>query len=94
MVLGTGGNRFGPLSRHGLGDKADRWAPIFDGAHEKSHHLALQFEIMADSLGVHFFDAGSVCECDPGDGFHIGADAHEALGLALADEIKAIGWIG
>ena len=32
VVLGTGGNRFGPLSRHGLGDKADRWGPIFDGA--------------------------------------------------------------
>lgn len=31
-VLGTGGNRFGPLSSHGLGDKADRWGAIFDGA--------------------------------------------------------------
>ncbi len=32
VVLGTGGNRFGPLSRHGLGDKADRWGAIFDDA--------------------------------------------------------------
>ena len=31
-VFGTGGNRFGPLGRHGLGDKADRWGPIFQGA--------------------------------------------------------------
>ena len=31
-VMGTGGNRFGPLSSHGLGDKADRWGPIFTGA--------------------------------------------------------------
>jgi len=31
-VMGTGGNRFGPLSSHGLGDKADRWGPIFQGA--------------------------------------------------------------
>jgi alpha-tubulin suppressor-like RCC1 family protein len=31
-VIGTGGNRFGPLSSHGLGDKADRWGPIIDGA--------------------------------------------------------------
>ena len=31
-VLGTGGNRFGPLSSHGLGDKADRWGRIFEGA--------------------------------------------------------------
>jgi alpha-tubulin suppressor-like RCC1 family protein len=31
-VMGTGGNRYGPLSSHGLGDKADRWGAIFDGA--------------------------------------------------------------
>jgi alpha-tubulin suppressor-like RCC1 family protein len=31
-VEGTGGNRFGPLGRHGFGDKADRWGPIFAGA--------------------------------------------------------------
>ena len=31
-VLGTGGNRFGPLGRHGLGDKADVWGVIFDAA--------------------------------------------------------------
>jgi hypothetical protein len=31
-VMGTGGNRFGPLSTHGLGDKADRWGPLFEGA--------------------------------------------------------------
>ena len=31
-VMGTGGNRFGPLSSHGLGDKADRWGLLFDGA--------------------------------------------------------------
>ena len=31
-VMGTGGNRYGPLSSHGLGDKADRWGRLFDGA--------------------------------------------------------------
>jgi alpha-tubulin suppressor-like RCC1 family protein len=31
-VMGTGGNRYGPLSSHGLGDKADRWGPLFSGA--------------------------------------------------------------
>jgi hypothetical protein len=31
-VFGTGGNRFGPLGAHGLGDKADRWGAIFQGA--------------------------------------------------------------
>ena len=46
MVLGTGGNRFGPLSSHGLGDKADRWGPIFDGARAiatgSRHSLAIR----------------------------------------------------
>jgi len=32
VVMGTGGNRFGPLGAHGLGDKADRWGRVFDGA--------------------------------------------------------------
>jgi len=32
IVMGTGGNRFGPLSTHGLGDKAERWGRVFDGA--------------------------------------------------------------
>lgn len=31
-VMGTGGNRYGPLSSHGLGDKADRWGALFIGA--------------------------------------------------------------
>jgi alpha-tubulin suppressor-like RCC1 family protein len=34
VVMGTGGNRFGPLGAHGLGDKADRWGPLFDGARD------------------------------------------------------------
>jgi alpha-tubulin suppressor-like RCC1 family protein len=46
VVLGTGGNRFGPLGAHGLGDKADRWGPIFDGARAiatgSRHSLALR----------------------------------------------------
>jgi len=32
MVMGTGGNRYGPLGAHGLGDKADRWGRVLDGA--------------------------------------------------------------
>lgn len=31
-VFGTGGNIYGPLSTHGLGDKATQWGKIFDGA--------------------------------------------------------------
>jgi alpha-tubulin suppressor-like RCC1 family protein len=31
-VLGTGGNIYGPVGKHGLGDKADRWSRIMSGA--------------------------------------------------------------
>ncbi len=48
VVLGTGGNRYGPLSSHGLGDKADRWGPIFDGARAiatgSRHSLAIRHD--------------------------------------------------
>ena len=46
VVMGTGGNRFGPLSSHGLGDKAERWGRIFDGARAiatgSRHSLAIR----------------------------------------------------
>jgi alpha-tubulin suppressor-like RCC1 family protein len=52
-VMGTGGNRFGPLSSHGLGDKAERWGHIFEGARAIStgsrHSAAIRHD---DSLWV------------------------------------------
>lgn len=73
-------------------DDIKEWEAIFSGAQEKSRKLALAFEVMADSLEVHFFDAGSVCACSPADGFHIDEEAHRQLGEALAQEVVAIGW--
>ena len=73
-------------------DELHEWSAIFDGAPAKSRELALAFEVMADSLEVHFFDAATVCQCDPADGFHLSAAANVSLGTALADEIRAIGW--
>lgn len=44
-VMGTGGNIYGPVGRHGLGDKAVRWSLIVTGAAEAatgaSHSLAI-----------------------------------------------------
>lgn len=46
VVMGTGGNRYGPLGAHGLGDKADRWGRVFDGARSiatgSSHSVAIR----------------------------------------------------
>lgn len=44
-VLGTGGNIYGPVGRHGLGDKAVRWSKLLSGATSiatgSSHSLAI-----------------------------------------------------
>ncbi|RCX08753.1 SGNH/GDSL hydrolase family protein [Marinomonas foliarum] len=69
------------------------WSAIFEGAQKTSRELAMAYEIMADSLEVHFFDASSVCVSAPEDGFHMDLQAHHLLGEALAQEIVNIGWI-
>lgn len=73
-------------------DDIKEWEGIFAGAQDKSHQLAHEFEVMADSLEVHFFDAGSVVRPDPADGFHLSHEAHATLGCAIAQEVRAIGW--
>ena len=44
-VVGTGGNIYGPVGKHGLGDKAIRWSRIMSGAKAiatgSSHSLAI-----------------------------------------------------
>ena len=58
VVMGTGGNRYGPLSAHGLGDKADRWGPIFDAAIAVAtgsrHSLAIRADASLWVWGVGF----------------------------------------
>ena len=52
-VWGTGGNIYGPLGRHGYGDKATRWGLVFDGARAiatgSSHSVAIRHD---DSLWI------------------------------------------
>lgn len=69
-------------------DDIGEWEAIFSGAAAKSRMLAPAFSRLADSLGVHVFDGGSVAGCDPRDGFHLGLEAHRALGVALAREVE------
>jgi len=71
-------------------DDIGEWEAIFSGAVKKSRMLAPEFKKIADSLGVHFFDGGSVAASDPRDGFHLGVEAHHALGAALARKVESI----
>lgn len=94
LALGPGGSvpEIMVVSPPPMLDDIKEWSSVFAGAQEKSKQLALEFELIADSLEVHYFDAGSVITCDPADGFHLSASAHQTLGKAIAREIEAIGW--
>ena len=64
---------------------------MFAGAVAKSRQLAPAYRTLAASLGAHVFDAGSVAACDARDGFHIGLQAHRAIGVALARVVEGMG---
>jgi lysophospholipase L1-like esterase len=66
------------------------FADDFEGAAEKSRHLAKHFQIMAEETGVHFLNAGAIIESSPVDGIHLEADAHRKLGQAVAEKVRAI----
>lgn len=65
-------------------------APKFQGAETKAAGLASAIKAVAQELGCHFFDAGSVTTTSRVDGVHLDEDQHLALGKALATEIKTI----
>ncbi|MCP5230125.1 SGNH/GDSL hydrolase family protein [Accumulibacter sp.] len=59
-------------------------APKFVGGERKCIGLAAASREVADMLGCHFFDAGTVATVSPVDGVHLDADQHGRLGTALA----------
>ena len=65
-------------------------AAILTGGVEKSRALASQLEAVADSTGAAFFDVGAVTRADGVDGIHLSEAAHRKIGLAVADQIRAI----
>lgn len=68
------------------------WESVFEGGHAKSLRLADEYARIADMVEVHFFDAGSVVQSSPVDGFHLDVAGHRRLGEAMAEAIEAIGW--
>ena len=65
-------------------------AEMFRDGARKSHQLAAEYAAMADRMAVEFMDAGTVIESDPVDGIHLTAQAHAALGRAIADKLKSM----
>ena len=59
-------------------------AEVFEGGAAKSRKLAPYFAAIAKRNNVGFFDAGTVAEVDPVDGIHLIAEAHAAIGTAIA----------
>ena len=63
---------------------------VFAGGIDKSRALSARYREIAAAAGAEFLDAGAVTRTDGVDGLHLSADAHRALGLAVAGKIRAI----
>jgi lysophospholipase L1-like esterase len=76
-----------------LGDEIDPGAAErFQDGNAKISELPPIYAAIAEAAGAHFFDAASVVEkADVGpDGIHLLVSGNEALGTAVAEEVKAI----
>lgn len=65
-------------------------ADMFAGAYEKSKELARHYKAVAETLGVRFFDTGTVIQSSKIDGFHLDPESHALLGAAMAAELKRL----
>lgn len=65
-------------------------AQVFAGSEARSDGLAGEMAREAATKGVAFFDAGTVIESDPVDGVHFSAEAHVALGHAIAEKVQTL----
>jgi len=69
----------------------DEWFNDLGGhAIEESKLFAKHYARVAEEMGVHFFDAGSVAKADKTDGGHLDATNTKAIGTALVPVVKGI----
>jgi lysophospholipase L1-like esterase len=61
---------------------------LFAGGRAKSLALAAEYAQVAARLGARFFDAGTVASFGERDGFHLDLSGHQALGRAVAAEVR------
>jgi len=65
-------------------------ANVFNGADAKARAMAPLYKICADKFGAAFFDAGTVAKCSPIDGVHLDEAGQQAIGRAVAAEVKRL----
>jgi lysophospholipase L1-like esterase len=66
------------------------FADMFAGAGEKSRALAIHYQREAGLRGCAFLDAGQIIGSSQRDGIHFEADAHQALGQAVARNVQEL----
>jgi lysophospholipase L1-like esterase len=74
-----------------LGNMTDPWLQAtFEGAQAKSRELAGHYKALAQFFGADFLDAGRFLTTGGVDGIHLTAQNNRALGMAIAEKVKAI----
>lgn len=68
----------------------DWFADMFAGGAEKSRRLAPFLAAMCERRRVPFVDAGALVESSTVDGIHLDAEAHKALGQAIAQTVAGL----
>jgi lysophospholipase L1-like esterase len=68
--------------------EAGSLAEVFAGGAAKARALASLLSDLAARRGAAFLDAGAVVAASPVDGVHIDAEAHAALGRAIAEAVR------
>lgn len=63
---------------------------VFAGAMVKSQQFAERYQTVANSLGLHFFDAAAVVQTSPIDGVHWAQDQHGVFAKAIGDVVTNI----
>jgi lysophospholipase L1-like esterase len=63
---------------------------VFEGGQDKSAQLPRVYSALASFMKVPFFDAGSVISTDGVDGIHFTEQNNRDLGLALAEQVRAL----
>lgn len=66
------------------------YVEMFAGGEEKSRLLGALYRGMATRIGCHFIDAGACVATSAVDGVHLDADAHAALGSAVAEKARYV----